>query len=159
MTNSYDLPIPGEEIVKKKRKRSSGGASRLNVHSPLDPHTGNSTLCSLVDPRSPHLSGWIAECHKCGKIGKFRHVFEGRPFQHSTGDGKYCGYFRLNPRKMGTVMLTQAPSVVSEAIQPVESLPSVDDSSVVVLDPSVALVETVVATLPTTSTDYGTTMA
>jgi hypothetical protein len=43
------VEMPVEESVllntpdsenKKKRKRSSGGASRMNVHSPLDPHTG-----------------------------------------------------------------------------------------------------------------------
>lgn len=77
-----------ESEASRKRKRSSGASTqRVYVHSPLDPHTG-----------------WIAECHRCGKIGKFRNVFEGRPFQHSTGDGKYCGYFRVNPRKIGTVL-------------------------------------------------------
>lgn len=92
--------LTAEEENKKKRRRSSGGASRMNVHSPLDPHTG-----------------WVAECHKCGKIGKFRNVFEGRPFQHSTGDGKYCGYFRLNPRKIGS-----APPHLSEESQPIQNV-------------------------------------
>lgn len=40
-------------------------------------------------------------------------MFEGRPFQHSTGDGKYCGYFRLNPRKIGSAPPQSA--VVSES--------------------------------------------
>ena len=45
-------------------------------------------------------TGWVAECSKCGRIGKFRSPQEGRPFQHSNGQGKYCGYFRNNPRMM-----------------------------------------------------------
>jgi hypothetical protein len=38
LQHSYE--VPDQEINKKKRRRSSGGASRMNVHSPLDPHTG-----------------------------------------------------------------------------------------------------------------------
>ena len=44
-------------------------------------------------------TGWIADCHACGREGKYRPPTEGRPFQHSTGMGKYCGYFRVNPRR------------------------------------------------------------
>lgn len=44
------------------------------------------------------FTGWVAACHTCGKEGKYRPSCEGRPFQHSKGNGKYCGYFRLNPR-------------------------------------------------------------
>ena len=44
-------------------------------------------------------TGWIADCHACGREGKYRPPSEGRPFQHSTGMGKYCGYFRVNPRR------------------------------------------------------------
>ena len=44
-------------------------------------------------------TGWIAGCSRCGKLGKYRSPAEGRPFQHSTGIGSYCGYFRLNPRR------------------------------------------------------------
>ena len=41
---------------------------------------------------------WVANCSACGKVGKYRHPSEGRLFQHSTGSGKYCGYYRDNPR-------------------------------------------------------------
>jgi hypothetical protein len=70
--------------------------------------------------------GWVAECHRCGKLGKFRNVFEGRPFQHSTGDGKYCGYFRLNPRKMGTPAPSPiAPLAVPEPSQSIPIAPEI----------------------------------
>lgn len=75
----------------KRRKISVTSTPKLNIHSPLDPHTG-----------------WVAECHKCKKLGKFRHSFEGRSFQHSTGSGKYCGYFRVNPRKIDNPVNSQS---------------------------------------------------
>jgi hypothetical protein len=44
-------------------------------------------------------TGWVANCSTCGKLGKYRHPSQGRVFQHSSGTGKYCGYFRDNPRR------------------------------------------------------------
>ena len=43
-------------------------------------------------------TGWIANCSKCGKVGKYRHPSAGRGFQHTSG-GKYCGYYLINPRR------------------------------------------------------------
>mmetsp|Transcript_6758 Transcript_6758/g.10174 ORF Transcript_6758/g.10174 Transcript_6758/m.10174 type:complete len:438 (+) Transcript_6758:200-1513(+) len=50
---------------------------------------------------SPHSqqTGWVAACSRCGILGKYRPPSEGRPFQHSTGVGAYCGYFRVSPRR------------------------------------------------------------
>ena len=46
-------------------------------------------------------TGWIANCSTCGKVGKYRNPKDGRVFQHSLGNGSYCGYYRDNPRKVG----------------------------------------------------------
>ena len=45
-----------------------------------------------------YKTGWIANCSTCGKVGKYRHPAQGRVFQHSLGSGRYCGYYRDNPR-------------------------------------------------------------
>ena len=52
-------------------------------------------------------TGWVAECHSCGKLGKYRPVSEGRPFQHSIGGGQYCGYFKNNPQRVFSGEQTQ----------------------------------------------------
>ena len=44
-----------------------------------------------------YRTGWVAKCSTCGKFGKYRHPSEGRVFQHSSGSGKYCGYYRDDP--------------------------------------------------------------
>ena len=50
------------------------------------------------DTTYDYQTGWVANCSSCGKVGKYRHPSEGRVFQHSSGSGKYCGYYRDNPR-------------------------------------------------------------
>ena len=46
-----------------------------------------------------YKTGWVADCSTCGKVGKYRGHEQGRLFQHSTGTGRYCGYYRINPRR------------------------------------------------------------
>ena len=46
-------------------------------------------------------TGWVANCTTCGKVGKYRSPSNGRAFQHSYGSGEYCGYYRINPRRIG----------------------------------------------------------
>lgn len=94
--NTTDIDNSNNKV--RKRKRSVGTHSpRVTLHSVLDPHTG-----------------WVANCHSCGKVGKFRHNFEGRPFQHSTGAGKYCGYFKVNPRKITTDQTTTFSNEITQ---------------------------------------------
>lgn len=130
-----------ENKPKNKRKRKPGTSTpRVTLHSPLDPHTG-----------------WVAECHKCGKIGKFRHNFEGRSFQHSTGNGKYCGYFRVNPRKIEDVVESQTLNSfhhgVDESLQTLHS-PSSSSS----LSQLSQLSPTTLTTTTTTTTTAATTI-
>jgi len=79
-------------------------------------------------------TGWVADCHKCGREGKFRAPSEGRPFQHSTGLGKYCGYFRVNPRKAAEGSVNRRRSRSDQQQQATESgappqPPSMDQQS------------------------------
>ena len=94
-----------------------GVTSEVHMYS-LDLYLAPSGTHSFSHYEYLPCAGWIAGCSRCGKLGKYRSPAEGRPFQHSTGIGSYCGYFRLNPRRgytQGTRPnpLSPAPSAVS----------------------------------------------
>lgn len=89
---------PNTIVTVHKRKRSS------------DPTEGENKRRRPRDETSYSMqTGWVADCSKCGKLGKYRPPSEGRPFQHSTGMGKYCGYFRVNPRQQQEESLLPSP--------------------------------------------------
>ncbi len=59
------------------------------------------SLC--VDTRHFNIiytGAWVADCHACGKVGPYRDPSCGRPRQHNGVNQKYCGYFRVHPRRV-----------------------------------------------------------
>jgi hypothetical protein len=83
-----------------KRKFVGRSQSSLSEVSSIEEnHNANSKSKRARHKTSYDLkTGWVANCSTCGKVGKYRHPTQGRVFQHSSGTGKYCGYFRDNPR-------------------------------------------------------------
>jgi hypothetical protein len=93
-----------------------------------------------------YKTGWVANCSTCGKLGKYRHPTQGRVFQHSSGTGKYCGYFRDNPRREedqlnvpefnsnnateGSSTMNSAADVISLGRKEVTTVHAVDSNSV-----------------------------
>lgn len=91
--------IGKDQNTAKRKSMESSQSSSPKVSSNEDNHNKHSKSKRARHKTSYDLkTGWVANCSTCGKVGKYRHPTQGRVFQHSSGTGKYCGYFRDNPR-------------------------------------------------------------
>mmetsp|Transcript_277 Transcript_277/g.505 ORF Transcript_277/g.505 Transcript_277/m.505 type:complete len:295 (-) Transcript_277:600-1484(-) len=79
--NATLLKSPPSPVLRKRKQPNSASRSRRRKSTSYDLHTG-----------------MVAHCNRCGKLGKYRQPTTGRAFQHSTGEGRYCGYFNVDPR-------------------------------------------------------------
>lgn len=97
---------PNTIITIHKKKRPADISGEQNSHEQRKQRPVREETTYGLD------TGWVADCSNCGKMGKYRPPSDGRPFQHSSGVGKYCGYFRVNPRQRQP-SLPPAPPPVS----------------------------------------------
>jgi hypothetical protein len=104
--DSSDIELKSLEHVEDHiRSSSSEGSEKRRVS--LQSASSNDTCSNKeANPKRKRYNtsydfktGWVANCSTCGKVGKYRHPTQGRVFQHSSGTGKYCGYYRDNPRR------------------------------------------------------------
>ena len=97
ISNLHDTSVysSSSSLVSTTSTRRPGDMLAINKKGEPNQNSGKKRR---HDTTYNYQTGWVANCSTCGKVGKYRHPSEGRVFQHSSGSGKYCGYYRDNPR-------------------------------------------------------------
>mmetsp|Transcript_7021 Transcript_7021/g.11737 ORF Transcript_7021/g.11737 Transcript_7021/m.11737 type:complete len:571 (-) Transcript_7021:95-1807(-) len=96
----YGSTSRGNEREKRSQSSTTASSNEMTSESGSDCADG-ARKRRRYETTYDIKTGWVANCSTCGKLGKYRHPSQGRVFQHSSGTGKYCGYFRDNPRQEG----------------------------------------------------------